>query len=187
MSSLQGTFRETMVGPLRVNLVDQINSGGVQWSAGAALVEAIPTQPALTERWLIDSYAIFYGNAATYVGGNYGRLGKLLSALMMNQTPTRPGMTPFFPPGDVLNIQTIWDGENDPPWPSIPTGASGWLAPLVTNHITISPASPIELRAGDQLSIGLFLSPSLVQGNGWKLLLTDASWAVSYTSEPAEL
>lgn len=169
---ISGAFRSTQLTNPSVNL--NLDSGLIvtvsEWQTGAALIDPVPIQPPLGERWSIVNAIIQFNGALAYVNspGWFGRLGKLIGGLARSATPTQDpsgrqwvNSSLVSLPSDKSALSVLWDGAQDPAFPGFIFPST----PPVDSPVvgSISPPIPLEVTSGDQLFIGLWLTPSLVQ------------------------
>jgi hypothetical protein len=152
--------------PSIVNLNDPASSS-VAWSSGATVIEQIAVQPPLGEIWSVLGWAITM-RAFMLTGSNaYGKLGRIVGGIVhMQPTPTDPAknggawVNPQLAfPNNSTGLNVIWDGQTDPalrsiysPYPSSTELQGELMLPV-----------PIELYPGDDIQIGLWITPSLAQ------------------------
>jgi len=188
MATMTGAFRGQQSAPSApgggelglVNLAD-FTAGG--WTPGCTLIDRLPIQAPLAPSWSITGWTIacYLWLAQGPGGPRSGRLGKLLGGLVPSANSTFTSNTiPYQNPGvplppDISMFADIWDGSVDPAPPSI-------AVPLPPSSIVSSSLQlpvPLPLSSGDQLSLGLWLTPSVV--NNVSLIVANATWAVTYT------
>lgn len=175
MSQLQGQVTGT---PDTGGPPSNIFSGSVlidTWALGGGLTQGgytivpLSAQPTLSRPWTIMGWALqAKGVLVRKIQGGtlappYGQLGKVYASLMVGSglPPTGPAVTPFIPPPSqaLQNLALLWDGSVDPPFP--------WGSddqPPAGGFIQTVQALPIpqQLQSGEQLAIGLWLTPSIV-------------------------
>lgn len=183
---ITGAFRTNNLGPGfgLVNLEDQPGSGGgtvSQWTQGATLIDAINIQPSLGESWHVNAFEVRFRGGLAYSGPPaFGRLGKLIAGLSQQKTTLSAGFPWVNPvlalPNDPFTaITVLWDGSTDPPFPALQFGN-----PPVTEAIIggLDLNQPLEISSGETITIGLWLTPSLVQGVTPNIF--DATYTVIY-------
>jgi hypothetical protein len=139
-----------------------------QWTQGATATVTLPFQPGLMNPWRILGWSISYqGFLRKPVAGvpSFGLLGQLWGGLMMSGVPrtTQAQLNPWVNPlqgfpNDLAAFGVIWDGSQATPFP--------WLSsaqPLNPRSITFYLPVPIDMEPGDAATMGLWLTPSLVQ------------------------
>ena len=149
-------------------------------SAGAQTFELPSAQPTITKGWTITGWSIIAQIALVQATGQYprfGLLGKLMASLIVGGSVTPQVSQPFQqPPQPALgNLVTIWDGSQDPPPPFLsapsPRGVVGTNQQL---------PQPQKLAAGDQLALGLWLTPAMVAGGA--MAVYNVNYQISYTT-----
>jgi hypothetical protein len=160
-----------------------------QWTEGGAVFYALPAQPTLIGPWQIISYAIafqglIYQPSAALA--SYGLLGSIWSGLLFNQiTPPNQGSSPWqnpmpqFPAGSAL-IAKLWDGDEDTPFPYATANVTMQPGRFLTfsNSLPV----PVTMQPGENLTIGLWLTPSLAQNA--QLLIANATFEIIYDDTP---
>jgi hypothetical protein len=168
------------------NVFDQANASS-GWTAGATLIESVARQAPLGQvysvvGWSICCTPIFA--APDPDSSPFGKLGKIVGGLVhMSPTPTDPAklggawVAPMIPlPDNTSGLATVWDGSSDPMIPaSGPTIQATEFVPLT---VAYSPPVPIELYPGDDIQIGLWITPSLSQNS--IIAVTNASYSVVF-------
>jgi hypothetical protein len=184
--TIAGAFRTVPTGGtgLPVNLEDQAAIvTSPNWTPGATLIDQMAISPPAGQSWTIASYTISFAGAIFSSGiavRSFGRLGKLLAAIMLGAAPTPAGaITPMRAlPTDLSTAVTLWDGSQDPPFGQL-TGIGG---PATFPNVPIiggeSLAQPIAVGPGEQISLGLWLTPSLIQGV--EIYIINAQYTVIY-------
>jgi hypothetical protein len=186
--------QQQIVGPFRaldtVNLIDQCFSNVASWSSGATLIDAVPVQPVLGQVWSIVAWSITFTGNLTVIDSTqplFGNLGSLVGGVGVGLQPTNGvGIAYVNPmqgfPASPVNIATMWDGNTDPPFPTVsaipPLGNRTGPSPYTTQTFSSEIPNPLDLSAGDQLSIGLWLTSSLIRNI--EIVVSNASWSVIY-------
>lgn len=169
------------------------------WSLGAMVTLPLPAQPTIVKPWTINGWSIAIQGALWIrsVGPVTGVLPKLYAGLILG-SPVVPSVAqiesgpnlyvqPFQQPSsDQLPYLTeLWDGSQDPPFPWLTAGNNS-QAPPSGGFLQASSTlpQPAPLRAGDQIGLGLWLTPNLIsadsgQGPG-AVVITSAQYNVSY-------
>lgn len=169
------------------NLIDSLVTGSIAWTAGATLIDQVSLDiPGLTS-WTIQSYSVnaYLAKSAVFPTATFGRAGKLLAALMSGgafQGPTNFNLTqnPMMTlPLDLSTIVTLWDGSADPIPPTPLSNGFPALFPVVASQDL---NTPIVVQPGDQLSVGLWLTPSLAAN--LTLVVYAASYSLVYERRP---
>jgi hypothetical protein len=160
-----------------------------QWTEGGAVFYALPAQPTLVGPWQIISYAIAFQGLIYQPStalASYGLLGSIWSGLLFNQiTPPNQGGSPWqnpmpqFPAGSAL-IAKLWDGDGDTPFPYAQANVTMQPARFLTfsNSLPV----PVTMQPGENLTIGLWLTPSLAQNV--QLLIANATFEIIYDDTP---
>lgn len=154
-----------------------------QWTAGATAILPVPSQPGLTTPWSITGWSLSYQGQLAQPAGpgvpSFGRLGELWCGLLFNtggstQGRPVPWVTPARPlPQDLSTFAKVWDGSSDPPFP--------WQAanaPPKSNGFSSQLPLPQKMQSGEQIAIGLWLQPALVQNV--QALILNASYTIVY-------
>ena len=163
--TFSGSFPVNPVGATFVDGPPQSN----ERTPGGTVAFPLPIQPPMTQRWSVISWTISFLGAFTPdpgVGGFNGRLGKLIGGLLRGGVSIPPpinttlGMSDL--PEDTSLLTTLWDGASDTPFPT------SSAAPILREPIIggMSLPVPLMLQPGDQLSMGMWLTPSLVRTVG---------------------
>lgn len=182
---IAGSFRSVPDNGVAENMEDSPGASTIFWSPGATIIESVQIQPPLGERWSLVSATFTWSGVIKWAAGAgqpYGRLGKLIGALMAQgartlSTTGQPWVSPALPlPNQALVIDTLWDGSADPSFPIWNPLAAA--APLVPQSDTLSLPVPLELQAGDQLYIGMWLGPMLIKAVSVEIC--NASWVITY-------
>lgn len=177
-------------------LEDDDRGGVSQWSSGAQRIVQVPAQPTLVEPWTVTGWGITLTGAlaTTFAGGGtapFGRLGRLLAAPFLGPVAPSPGGSfearVLIPHGALPAIETLWDGNQDPPFPFV-TGFGGFppAVPQIGGVIAASfqLQQPITLSSGDTLGFGLWLVPMLV--NNLAVLISNVTYNISYEISPMQ-
>jgi hypothetical protein len=171
-----------------------VSAASSQWTAGATAILPVPFQPGLTTPWSITGWSLSYQGQLLQPAGaavpSLGRLGELWCGLLFNtggstQGRTPPWVTPARPlPQDLSTFAKVWDGSTDPPFP--------WqsaTAPPKYNGFSSELPIPQKMQSGEQVAIGLWLQPALVQNV--QTLILNASYTIVYddglTAAPASI
>ena len=166
---------------------------GVQseWTRGANIIAGVSSQPSLMAPWTVTGWSVrFLGQLVSFANaGGYGALGEVWGGLVLGSpTPTSPGplqlpwaspMGPF--PNDLSTFTKVWDGAQSAPFPradglSTQTATAG--APPRYSELTFPLPIPVTMQPGDQIGIGLWLTPALVFNTITQI--RGASWSISY-------
>lgn len=196
---ITGAFRQAVLpgtAPLAFNLIDvNAPTGGTlpNRTQGATLVDQIQFRPTIGQKWQISGWSITVNPwIVTSAGKTYGTLGDIRGGISTVQAPTNGSFfgTPVpwtFPtldfPGDNFLLAELFNGATDPPPPSLPPSPTSFPSPsplVITNPLP----QPVDIGPGENLAIGLWVSPSIASGN-WNIGLTGAKWAIFYDQAPA--
>lgn len=173
-----------------INLQDAPASATSNWTQGGTLIDSVPIQPPLGQVYNIVSWTIaFQGFWGQTTGGapSYGKVGSILGAVMRASqrtfppTPTSfndPWTNPMLPlPNDVSLAATLWDSNQDQAFPTITAKSLAGLipAPTITGGLVLN--TPIQIVSGEQISIGLWLMPSLVANV--QIWIANAQYAIN--------
>lgn len=166
------------------------NPGGsnVGWTLGGTVIEGLPLQPSLLAPWTIEGWTIGFDLLAFWsvLAPIYGRLGNICGGLCEQQrTPDsfwRNKVLPF--PVNASLVTQIWEGDQSPCPPIINGGGPIYGTPPRIN-LTYPLPQPVIVQQGDQLSIGIWITPSLTAN--LQLVLLNATWSIAYEERsPAE-
>jgi hypothetical protein len=159
-----------------------------QWTNGATIIAPVGAQPGLTTPWDVIGWGVSFLGQHTSPnpnGGGYGRLGELWGGLVLsNPTPTLgpiPWVSPMLPfPGNLATFVKIWDGANDAPFPRADGSTAVAGVPYVPKftELTYPVPLPVTMQPGDQLAIGLWLTPGLLLNTLTQV--AGATWSISY-------
>jgi hypothetical protein len=159
-----------------------------QWTNGASIIAPVGAGPGLMNPWSILGWGIsFLGQLIRPTGllGFYGRLGEIWGGLVVGSPKVTLGPVPWISPliglpGDLSTLSKIWDGSVDPPFPRADGPTAVATVPNVPKYsqFTYPLPIPVAMQPGDQIGIGLWLTPSLVLNN--TIQLADADWSISY-------
>jgi hypothetical protein len=161
--------------------------GTATWSSGGTLVMTVPQSPAYGEAWRIIG-ASFTFTPLFQAGTNpppYGLIGDIWGGIVQGAVSiVNPAGPPFHPstvvgfPADQSTVTKLWDGTTD----SI-QGYRTSPASVPTAYKTtaggIQLPVPIVLSAGEQISAGLWLMPSLA-ANIFGVFVAKANWSIQY-------
>lgn len=176
---LTGAFNGLPFSNLIVNLFD-FGAGAVsQWTAGNTIIQPLGVQPPLGERWNILGWAITFEGMMHFslASPRYGKLGRVIGGLVRGAITDPTNSNPMTPlPGDASLLTTLWDGDTDSAWPTLdPVTLVVARDPIYT---FMGLQAPLELLPGQQLSIGMWLTPSLTAAT--ERYVTNARWDVYY-------
>lgn len=163
----------------------------IGWTNGAQTIGRITSQATISKPWTIYGWSIqgqgllFARNLGVQC---YGRLGKLLAALIVRGSIAPVwSKSPFVAPdGDALkNLIQIWDGSQDAPFPWGPEFPFDIGQPTPPTggqfQITTQLPQPQRMNPGEQVGLGLWLTPSLVANTG--ITIVNASFTVLYDTQ----
>lgn len=168
--SYPGEFRGKSAG----NFIDQVGpaGGGVSaWTLGATIIDVPSFTPPSGRTWRILAIEFYVGFNLAIPGDlgkpAYGKLGKVIAALIPSDAHQTQGgnvnqawINPMLPlPADLSLITTLFNGENDSA-PAQFTLTNKVITPL-TGGLNLS--QPIDIYGGQQIGLGLWLTPSLAQ------------------------
>lgn len=165
----------------KINLQDLMaNSGTGGWTQGATIIDGISLQPLPSERWTLLDYSIngilgldLAPNAGPLGYVPFGKFGKLRASLVLGSdfssqsgNPNVPFVRPILPmPADSTTASDLWDPAVSP-LPQISKGFGGLSGTLGFVGIPVSCAvqlpQPRVLQLGEQLGIGMWMTPSLL-------------------------
>lgn len=164
-------------------LGDFVLTNNASWSSGAYRLLRLDAQPTLARPWTVYGWGIqFKGFFFAPAGSSqaYGKLGTVLASLIIGGSLVSASSGTFQPPAQnaLPNLVTVWDGASDPPFPFLASNTSA--APIGGSVQTIQQLpQPTPLSAGDQLAIGLWMTPMLVGGQ-LQLFLYNLTYTVNY-------
>jgi hypothetical protein len=188
MASISGAFRGIPHFTSTQNLADgQVLDGTEQRTQGATAIDQLPLQPSLAAPWLIAGWSIafdlwlFQAVSAPV----FGRLGTIIGGLCHppQTVEVGTGRHPVQPlPANISLLTQLWDGNADTSPPSVIAGATSFPGAPTSLQTTYPLPQPLVLEPGDQLAIGLWLTPSVSQNV--QLCVFNAKWTVSYDEQP---
>jgi hypothetical protein len=168
------------------------DGGFSQRTLGATLIDQSSLNPSLPAGWTIEAFSV---TANLFILNNnltvplFGQLGKLIATLIVdsggNVTHSNSVGAPFTVPMLPLSTDgtlsvTVWDGAQDPVPPQYALTATppSQFLPVAANLIL---NNPIRILSGQQVSIGLWLTPSLISflGNNG-LIVTQAAYSITF-------
>lgn len=164
---------------------DFVSTNGASWSKGASLIQPLTAQPTLSRPWTVYGWGL-QGKGLLFqpaLGGQFpafGKLGSLFAALLVGGSIS-PLSTGHFsqPPGNATpTLVKVWDGDTDPPFPFAPSNVSAPPDGGFFQTVQQLP-QPVTLNAGDQMGIGLWLSPMLVSAQ-LEIQLYNVTYLVNY-------
>lgn len=183
MEQIQGNLA---VGPQAAVLQD-LNSpaGSNGWTAGARSIAPLTAQPTIARPWTIYGWGIqAYGYIVNNTQGArfWGRFGKLLASIMFGGTFTPLNNVAFAQPDPaaIPNLQTLWDGDKDTALPSLNVSGNSLPTTGFLNGQYALPA-PQPLKQADQIAIGIWLTPSLI--NNLEITFFNISYSLIYDVE----
>jgi len=152
-----------------------------QWSPGQTLIDDVLNQAPLGAVWSVINWAIScqaFIRTDVYPGPAFGKLGRIVGGLV-HMTPTVGPVSPMIPfPSNATGLATIWDGATDP--------VLG-LCKIVGNTLQTAPTPlvgqlnlpvPIQVYPGDELQMGLWITPSLAQNA--QIVIINATYTVTF-------
>lgn len=166
--TLSFTFRPGLTIAPAVILDGPVRStGSGAWSGGGQAPAPINDRPRPGELWTISGWVIRWrGFMNVSVSPSYGRPGRLYAGLTRqifdqhSQGDDGVGLQGI--PSDALNtIGLLWDGSTDPSPPQTPLLAPPLSLPADWRVQSVVLAQPFELREGEQLGAGLWLTPGV--------------------------
>lgn len=165
---IAGAFRSQPPGGLF--LQDTISSN--QRTLGATIIDVASVTVPIGQIWTIVSWTIFFQGAIDYVSHPiWAAFGKIIGGLIVdgatptlgdpgNNQPWDTGLQPF--PPDVSMLQTLWDGNTDPPFPPL-TFPNPQPVSVVSGSMQLP--VPVVIHSSVTLGIGIWLTPSLEGGS----------------------
>jgi hypothetical protein len=159
-----------------------------QWTQGAVSFFSLPVQPDLARPWSIISFSLVFIGTIYQPNSipSYGQLGTLWAGLLFNQiTPPNYGEVPWenpmppFPSGSAL-ISELWDGGSDACFP-FTNSATLTPPPRYLTYSNPLPV-PVTMQPGENLSLALWLTPSLAQNA--QILISNATYELVYDDTP---
>lgn len=192
--SINGVFRQQVLpgtASLAFNLLDvntPTGSTSPNRTQGASLIDQIAARPTIGTKWTIAGWAITLNPWILFAStAIYGKMGNLRGGISTVGTPTNGNffgtpvaftfpMKPF--PSDSFLLADIFAGDQDPAPPTLPPNPTTFPTPS-TLSVTSSLPQPVEIGPGDQITIGLWLTPSITTGQ-WNLGVSDAKWSIFY-------
>ena len=187
MATISGAFRGSNFSGSSLNLGEGLTgpSGTAQRSQGGTAIDSLPLQPSLNVPWSINGWTIGFDLWAFAAGGAqqmYGRFGNIYGGLCTSgQTAGLHGVQPVLPfPPNASLITQIWDGDQSPAPPIAPPGAGGAGFPGLSTRIssTFPLPQPEIVQPGDQLSVALWITPSVT--SNIQLVIFNATWSIVY-------
>lgn len=180
MPQLSGSFPDDVqsaMSGVSASLIDNFASSAGQWSDGAARIQPVTAQATIARPWTIYSIGIAGKGALLPIStAPRGLLGKLYGGLLAGGTFGGNSATTFVqPPGPALpTIMKLWDGTQDAPFPMLTSArpAGGFFSE------TLQLPQPLQLDPGDQIAVGLWLTPNLV--NDMQTLIYSVTWTIGY-------
>lgn len=169
MKQLQGQIPDLNPGTFSYGTLaigDFVSTTGASWSNGSYRLLQLSAQPTLSRPWTIYGWGIqakAFLFTVSGAGPVFGKLGAFYASLIVGGSLTTRSSGSFqAPTQDALpNLVKVWDGDTDPPPPFLASNTSP--APIGGLLQTIQQLpQPVRLNAGDQLGIGLWLTPMLV-------------------------
>lgn len=185
MKQLSGAFPTVPEGSAQPACLADVNSpvGGNGYTLGKQAIALVTAQPTIVKPWTVYAWGVQgYGALANNtIGGpmSYGRLGRLLASIMFGGTFLPQSNQPFLEPNSAAtpNLQTLWDGSQDPPFPFYTNGNPTWpTTGFFQGSFTLP--TPQHLAPGDQLAVGLWLTPALV--NATETIIFGAQYTIFY-------
>lgn len=185
MQQLNGAFPTVPQGSAQPVCLTDLNSppGGNGYTTGKQAIAVLTAQPTLARPWTVYAWGVQgYGALANNtIGGpmSYGRLGRLLASIMFGGTFMSQSNQPFAQPNSqaLPNLQTLWDGSQDPPFPFYTNGNPTWpTTGYFQGNFTLS--TPQRLSPGDQFAAGLWLTPALTLAT--ETIIFGATYTVFY-------
>lgn len=202
--TLPGEFRvaQPAVGiPPGINLTDNVNTNGTQfgsvWSPGGTIIDRINNlKPQRNQDWSVISVTLQAQLTFVTPGRIYGKIGKLLAALVTDPTVTQatagpgsggqPWANPMLPlPQDMTLSVDLWNPVSDPLPPADIITGSATQANALNVTATIAPPVPIDLVSGIDIGVGIWMLPALygwstASSVGMGLVVYNARWQVNY-------
>jgi hypothetical protein len=192
LTSATITVYYTTTGVPVANVADVGTNAFAGWTPGAYQLLTIPEQPGLTSPWVVEGFGVTYsglhvlGNEGTPPYGTFGKLWAGLVSPAQRSTLTSGGVTlPWVQPCVALPPQAsllgmVWDGAQDQMFPTFSTAKAAQT--LDTRSTTINLSSPLLLQPGEQVTVGLWLTPSLV--SNINTVIYNAQYEILYDDAP---
>lgn len=158
------------------------------WSLGATLLDVVtltggsPTKLCRVQSLSMQCYLTLTDNsgAAPARSAYFGKLGKLLGGMFVADAAisTSGGPTPWAHtmlslPADPTLVTEIWNPANDPLPPLRNVNDGGFTAGLTPNPNQtlpvsgiVSPPIPVDVPIGQEVAVGLWMTPSLIGCTG---------------------
>lgn len=190
LQEVSGQFRSNSGSfpPFNINLYDPPATVNGEWTLGAAIIDPFPIQPPLGEVWEVTTWVIkFQGLSApdNQTLPVYGVMGRMVGGLVTGTAQTTNGGTgvPWVNPmpglpSSLVGVAELWNGQTDPQFPNAQALTPDSTPVNVPIIFAQDLSSPISLAAGDALSIGMWLTPSLTAN--MQLIICNASWTIYY-------
>lgn len=164
--------------------VGTTNPNATAWSSGTEVIDVLPIQPPLGQTWAITNWAIAANLYLFYpftTGGaqHLGALGTVYGGLVKGEQQTSQPINPgnfavpwdfFFSalPQDLSMVAPIFDGGSQPAPPNIVNSQSPFFPAANVPIQFMRPylgsqqvPVPLQLQAGEQASIGMWIPPRL--------------------------
>lgn len=163
---LAGAFPVNPTGG-NVNVLADVTGVQNDYTSGQTVVSPVTSNPTLLERWVVLGWSMRVRVAVFTPAGSpappyWARFGKLWGGFMPSASIQNQGAVAF--PPDMSTFTVLWDGQFPIPVfsgsPATPTTPAFGLVAL-----TYMLPSPIPLRPGAQIQMGLVMTPTLSSGS----------------------
>ena len=188
MQQLQGAFPAIPGG--QTCLAD-LNSpaGSNGWTPGKQTLATTTAQATIARPWTIYGWGIRgFGVIAKNASGGanqnpYGRLGKIVAAILPASAASQQANQPFTPPPPEAApyLATVWDGSSDPLFPYFDNVNQNSFPVTGLFATTQQLPQPVGLNPAEQIAVGMWLTPSLV--NNTEIIIFQATYTILYDVE----
>lgn len=179
MQQLQGQFPPFPFGGQEI-----LNDVGVTGrSTGKQTILPLSAKPTIAQPWTIYGFAV-QGQGMLFADPGipaYGDLGKLYAAVMVGGSFSPESNAPFslLPAQALTSVLQLWDGATDPPFPHLPSSGVPPLGGYFSGSLQLP--LPQQLGPGDQLAVGLWLTPGLT--NLVARIIYNTNWTILYDTK----
>lgn len=153
------------------------------WSPGATNITPVQPGPPVGQKWSVLAVSVAFNALLLFSGlplNPYGRLGDVWASLVRaggTNGTVRP-MQAF--PTDKTQMTKLYDGANDPPFQSYNVDIGGPLPASYVPHAGgLQLPVPLSINAGEQLAVGIWLTPTL-SANVGRIALVNGTYAVAF-------
>lgn len=155
------------------------------WSGGCQTITTIE-KPSTIGSWRILGWGITFQGSLYNIPEPgvqpYATLPKMYAGLVRNAGLAEgPGNFTQLPP-DNSNIDLVWDGPSDQPFPQA-ASQSPFVpgAPSMNHHSVVLP-NPMDGNEEDKFQIGMWVTPML--GQNVRIWIFNATYTISYDDNP---